>query len=141
MQKVPNLIYLCHQQACYFNKFDFQVFFFTNSWEQLLLFYLPCCNRQCVLLLHAWWIFIEHTKEKKKETDSEIMNLKKKDHSILKINGVNTPILNWQLFSKLFINFFCSVNLIWTWLSILNRIPAKATASAGCYWKHCLMFD
>ena len=34
------------------------------------------------------------------------MNLKKKDHSILKINEVNTPILNWQLFSKLFINFF-----------------------------------
>ena len=50
--------------------------------------------------------FCRTHKGKKKETDSEIMNLKKKDHSILKINGVNTPILNWQLFSKLFINFF-----------------------------------
>lgn len=33
-------------------------------------------------------------RKKKKKTDSEIINLKKKDHSILKINGVNTPILN-----------------------------------------------
>ena len=38
--------------------------------------------------------FCRTHKGKKKETDSEIMNLKKKDHSILKINGVNTPILN-----------------------------------------------
>ena len=26
-------MYLCHQQACYFNKFDFQVFFFTVAVE------------------------------------------------------------------------------------------------------------
>ena len=69
-----------------------------------------CCFIYLVVTDNVYFyfmrIFIEHTKEKKKETDSEIMNLKKKDHSILKINGVNTPILNWQLFSKLFINFF-----------------------------------
>ena len=64
--------------AQYFNNFEFQVCFLTRSWEELLVFYVSkiiwclrlaqsylkiiLSNRQCVLLLHAWWIYVKHSK-------------------------------------------------------------------------------
>ena len=64
--------------ARYFNKFEFQVCFLIRSREERLMFYLSkiiwclrltqsylkiiLSNRQCVLLLHAWWIYVKHSK-------------------------------------------------------------------------------
>ena len=73
------ILKLCVLRKCrYFNNFEFQVCFLTRSWGEPLMFYLSkiiwCLrlaqsylkiilnNRQCVLLLHAWWIYVKHSK-------------------------------------------------------------------------------
>lgn len=69
-----------------------------------------------VLLLRAWWIYVEHAKKAGRETVNERLNLRIKDHGIWKINKVNTPIVNWFL-------FLCYENMTWTWQSIPGDSP------------------
>ena len=90
----------------YFNNFEFQVCFLTGSREELLMFYLSkmiwcfrlaqsnlkiiLSNRQCVPLLHAWWIYVKHSKRaehaetgkfqrKNKSNNQRPRNLKNKE--------------------------------------------------------------
>ena len=89
-----------------FNNFEFQVCFLTGSREELLMFYLSkmiwcfrlaqsnlkiiLSNRQCVPLLHAWWIYVKHSKRaehaetgkfqrKNKSNNQRPRNLKSKE--------------------------------------------------------------
>ena len=66
------------------------------------------------------------------KTASERMNLTNKDYRILKKTGVNTPVLNWLLFSVIYLPF-CSVNLTWTQQSISsNSHHNTRQSSSGC---------
>ena len=82
-----------------------------TSWEELLMFYLSkiiwclrltqsylkiiLSNRQCVLLLQAWWIYVNIQnvqKMQKQENSREKPNITIKDHGVWKIKKVTIRI-------------------------------------------------
>ena len=64
------------------------------------------------------------------KTASERMNLTNKDYRIKKKTGVNTPVLNWLLFSVIYLPF-CSVNLTWTQQSISSNSHQNTRQSSS----------
>ena len=65
------------------------------------------------------------------KTASERMNLTNKDYRIKKKKtGVNTPVLNWLLFSVIYLPF-CSVNLTWTQQSISSNSHQNTRQSSS----------
>ena len=109
--------------ARYFNKFEFQVCFLIRSREERLMFYLSkiiwclrltqsylkiiLSNRQCVLLLQAWWIYVNIQnvqKMQKQENSREKPNITIKDHGVWKTKKVTI-----QIFIELTI-IFCVID-------------------------------
>ena len=114
---------------------------YLMSWVSTKLLKFILSNRQCVLLLHAWGTYVKHAKHAKHAEHAEIKqktsktNLTIKDHGIWKIKEVTIPILNWLLFSVLFISHFWFGNSTRTRQSPVKYTQRFTEAGAGSYWQ------
>ena len=134
-----------------FDNFEFQVCFLTGSREELLMFYLSkmiwcfrlaqsnlkiiLSKRQCVPLLHAWWIYVKHSKRAEHAETGKFQRKNKSNNQRPRnLKNREGDFFNFELtiISVLFIS-----HSTWTRQSLVKYTQRFTEAGAASYWKHC----